>query len=173
MSNEFADNAARNAGSQPVFFTDNVNRKYLMRRINRDYTEIDNTYSHTSPTYWTINKEKRSIYDYLTEYSMDFFRLHSIKLLRLRVGHTTISHDYIFKRNFTRFCNYYANIPLTLSHILWHCPLLSDIRNSALQNSDALGSLSYSNVKSIYKLIKFLKNILATLWNINIGTILQ
>ena len=39
-----------------VSFTNNLNRKDLIRQINRYYTEID---SHTSSTYQTINKEKK------------------------------------------------------------------------------------------------------------------
>ena len=60
VGNKFADNAAKIAGSQPLLFTVNLNRKDIMKQIIRHYTEIDknNAYNHTSSTYRTINKEK-------------------------------------------------------------------------------------------------------------------
>ena len=41
VSNEFVDSAANNAGSQPLYFTDNLSRKDLNRQIYRHCTEID------------------------------------------------------------------------------------------------------------------------------------
>ena len=53
-------------------------------------------------------KKKNPIYDYLKEYSKDFLRFLSIKFLRIMFGHTMISYGFIFKRNFTPFCNCYV-----------------------------------------------------------------
>ena len=72
---EFSDNAAKNAGSRPVFFSENLSRKDLMRQINRRYTKIDISFL----TFRTINKEKNTIYDDLTKYWKDSFRFHHIK----------------------------------------------------------------------------------------------
>ena len=103
--NEFADHSAKNAIRQVLFYTDNLNWIDLARQIDGNYMRIDRVETFNSTSFWykTVNTERISIYDYLGEYTSKFYRLESIKLLRLRIGHTKISHGFLFNANLTLF----------------------------------------------------------------------
>ena len=111
----------------------------------------------TSFWYKAVNTDRISIYDYLDEYTSKFYRLESINLLRLRMGHTKISHGFLFNANFTPFCDYSNTTAPIFNHILCDCPLFTNIRLSIYHNTNPLTSLSNPTTENTAKLIKFLK----------------
>ena len=52
----------------------------------------------------------------------------SIKLARLRLGHTRLTHEYLMKKEPRPTCDYCDEIPLTVKHILAECPRYNEKR---------------------------------------------
>ena len=159
IGNELADNAAKNAAEQPLYLTTNLYRRDLERLIYDHYTASDKEkiFSLTSNWYKMINTDKSSIYDYLREYGNRLCRLDYIKLLRLRLGHTRVTHGVLFDTNTEPFCNCAINLPATPQHFLCSCPQTTKARTSTFHNSNPLHILSHPTTENIILLTKFLK----------------
>lgn len=156
--NEFADYTAKMASKHPLHTTQNINRKDLVRFINKHYIHNDrnNTFNLTSNWYRTINVDQKSIYDILTDKTIDR-RLDYIKYSRLRLGHTRATHGPLFYNTSTPFCDCTLHYPTNPSHVFTDCPKTLTARKTIFQNTDPLYSLSHPSSKNIELVTKFLK----------------
>ena len=55
-------------------------------------------------------------------------RKNEVKLTRLRIGHSRLTHDYYMSRGRPPECNH-CGVPLTVKHILIECQAFLDLRN--------------------------------------------
>nr|CAH7764084.1 unnamed protein product [Callosobruchus chinensis] len=62
------------------------------------------------------------------EFKSQLNRRDTVKLHRLRMGHTILTHSYLLHRSQPPLCPS-CNVALTISHIIGHCPALTNLRH--------------------------------------------
>ena len=93
---------------------------------------------------WNLNTKGRHLYSIkpkVQEWSSSFgsSRKHEVALARLRMGHTYLTHSYLFERDKTRpKCNR-CNGLMTISHLLLHCSKYRLDRFPLIQFASNLG----------------------------------
>jgi len=83
-------------------------------------------------------------------------RLDQIKIIRLRLGHTKLTHEHYFNQNQTSpcpFCQGDNNIP----HLLNSCPSLLPTKLSIFKNTNPINLLNELNPDNLEKILLFLK----------------
>lgn len=156
--NEFADCTAKQAQNSPIFGKSNKNFNDVRKHIKRQI--VDNNYSLWNLTnlwYKTINPNQNNIYDWIPS-SNEFSRRDLTKIIRLRLGHTKITHDYIMNKTDPPICSCNNKSPLNITHIFTDCPLFENDRIKFFGNFNPLSLLSSPNKLSIKQIILFLKN---------------
>ena len=76
-----------------------------------------------------------------------------VVLTRLRIGHTRITHSYLFNREGQPYC-FGCNTPFTVKHILLDCADFAIERRSLFQRNnlkDLFGDVSAENILSFLK----------------------
>ncbi|KAI5746576.1 hypothetical protein M8J77_005081 [Diaphorina citri] len=75
-------------------------------------------------------------------------------LMRLRIGHTKITHSFLFRREDPPVCDK-CNVPLTVEHIVLSCRKMRFRPNSFLNST--LSDVLKDDPDSIATLMRFLK----------------
>ena len=77
----------------------------------------------------------------------------SIKITRLRLGHTKYTHEHLMKKESPSTCN--CGNRLTVTHIFEECPILKQNRDK--YNIIGLDCLKTHDLRKLQEIIKFLK----------------
>ena len=157
--NEFADIQARSAGIFPTIITPNHNQNDISKYIKNYYIKenINNLTENTSSWYKQTNPTSISIEHFLDSTHKHISRLDTIKILRLRLGHSRITHEYLMNPQKSNICIYCNTNTISIKHILIECPYFLNIRNQIFNSIDPLNLLSTPNINNINLLLKFLK----------------
>lgn len=152
--NEFADTAAKLSLRSPVLKTENHNIKDIHKHITTFFKNKDTTYSQTSNWYKTINNNSEST----TIISSNITRLDSIKITRLRLGHTKLTHGCLLKIPVTYPCDCNIIYPTNPSHMLLDCALYHNQRQLILKSQDPIQLLADPSEENISTIINYLKS---------------
>lgn len=158
--NEFADFAAKKALKYPLIYTLNNNSCDIKKHIKIHYNLLlANTITNTSMWYQNINPLKINITQYLTRKNHQLSRMEEIKFIRLRLGHTKLTHAYYINPNISTSCPLCSSQPFNLDHILTSCPSTTQAKLTFFtQNSPmlAISQPTPDNIKSISNFLKHL-----------------
>lgn len=156
--NEFADHAAKHAQLAPLISTENFNftdiNKFIKKKFHIKFQSLWNT---SNSWYRQINLNKSNFKLYAMENHDNINRLDTIKFIRLRLGHSKLTHGHLMTNSLPSICPCNQQINVNLSHILQDCPLTARLKNSIFKNINPLSILSSPSNKSIALIIKFLK----------------
>ena len=89
-------------------------------------------------------------------------RREEIVLARLRIGHTRITHSYLFNHEEGQPYCFGCNTPFTVKHFLLECADFAIERHSHFRSNslkDLFGDVSAENILSFLKNVTFLKNV--------------
>ena len=145
--NEHADRAAKAARNYPVhkFSLHNKNKitKIARSRIHENVLERWNQYNHY---YKQFNPSRKSII-LPTQSSATAIKY----FIRLRLGHTILTHKHYFNKEPPPICKYCNNSQLTVLHLLT-CSSLQTVFSSIFVNTSPIAALSipsYSTIQNI------------------------
>lgn len=155
--NELADQAAKSASSMPLILTPNINTTDIKKHLKADLaTKQKEHIINCSPWYQSINTNTSHPCDYLKQSHPNWTRLDQIKIIRLRLGHTNITHQHYLNPNSIPTCPFCQG-DISLNHIFNSCPSLLQTKQDIFNNTNPLDLLSKPNPDNIQKLILFLK----------------
>lgn len=144
--NTYADDAAKFACNAPIIASPRIEKLDIKRHINlcisKERREPLKTYKHTY--YTDINKEYTP-----PHYPTNVHGFKAIIFSRLRLGHTTETHQYILKKDNHPVCTV-CNTNQTLHHILNECQKHANARKDILNSEnirDILAMPSQSNIE--------------------------
>jgi hypothetical protein len=83
-------------------------------------------------------------------------RREEVVLTRLRIGHTFLTHSYLFSPDKIIPVCEHCDVPLTVKHILSECNKFDSLKRN-LKMANTLPNILQNNSKEIDKLFKFLK----------------
>ncbi|KAI5752553.1 hypothetical protein M8J77_018044 [Diaphorina citri] len=158
--NESADEEAKEAISNNIthheLFYDEI--KVVTKKIF--YEEWNNKWVNMSPNENKLRKIKDSVYPWKS--SCQKSRLDEVCLMRMRLGHSKITHSHLFRREDRPMCQQ-CQVPMTIEHILIACrnmrfrpPSFSSTSISDILKNDE-GTLK--EVLQFLKRNNFLKNL--------------
>ncbi|KAI5756494.1 hypothetical protein M8J77_025486 [Diaphorina citri] len=150
--NDAADREAKSALGSPITH----NRLLLeeIRSLTRKHflQTWNSTWAATNPTHNKLRRIKSSISPWPT--SCQKSRLDEVCLMRLRIGHTKITHSFLFRREDPPVCDK-CNVPLTVEHIVLSCRKMRFRPNSFLNST--LPDVLKDDPDSVATLMRFLK----------------
>lgn len=106
----------------------------------------------------TDNKKLREVQPTIKRKIRPLLRRDAIKLTRLRIGHTRLTHSFLLTGDDMPECNY-CEMPYTVKHILMECDNLELDRMSYYDHSDVTLSTLLSSDEYIPRVLEFLKHI--------------
>lgn len=155
--NEFADMSARNSLLSPLILTENFNIRDINGYIREYYTHDYKTALGTSDWYKEINLQNRTLFDYLRNNIGQIKRSDQIKIIRLRLGHTNLSHCHLMNQQIPNLCNCNIPHPNNLNHLLISCPKFSNQRLSFPNNLNAKKCLANPTIENMLTILHYLK----------------
>jgi len=103
--NELADQAAKSASNMPLILTPNINTTDIKKQLKADHaTKNKGNIINCSPWYQSINTNPSHTCDYLKQSHPNWTRLDQTKIIRLRLGHTNITHQHYLNPNSLPTC---------------------------------------------------------------------
>lgn len=151
--NEFADLATKNALRHPLVYTINLNCGDIKKYVSKYFNSLSNdTFLDISVGYQNINKNKLNISHFLTK-TQRIPRLDEIKFLRLRLGHTKLTHAHYISKSPIPSCPLCNLHPIKLDHVIASCPSITQLR----LNPSPLATLTIPSHENITLLLKTLK----------------
>lgn len=154
--NEEADRQANMAASKEDVDESYVSQNDALIQLKKAFSaKVDEKWSTTSVTN-KLRQAKRTIFENM-DIHRGLDRKDSVILTRLRIGHTRMTHDYVFGRNDQPLCNH-CNAALTVKHILIECHLLKTARNTHKISQD-LQEVLKPDERNWKNLESFLKDI--------------
>lgn len=156
--NELADKLAKDTVRSPSLLFSSYEKNDLKRMIeNRIIMMKTLAWTNYNHPYKSVNStDTKAVYPN----NIEITKLQPF--IRLRIGHTKISHEHLLDRNTPpgcRFCNYSS---VSTAHILNDCPQFSNARRIIFNQhtpSDSLLNIDSTNISKIYNYLK-LSNIL-------------
>jgi len=121
--------------------------KYITKYMKTQYELV---WNNTSPHYKLINQKKQNNIETLEPI---ISRIDIIKFMRLRIGHTKLTHSHLFDKTPHPTCQP-RNHNQSLHHIFLECPLYTEHRQKLLQKT----LKEIVNPKNIVTTIQFLKS---------------
>ena len=76
--------------------------------------------------------------------------------IRLRLGHTSITHQHLFNKEPPPICQFCSTQQLTVHH-LFSCPSLQQLCNSIFNNSQPTHFLKYPSIENVVLINNFIK----------------
>ncbi|XP_044573254.1 uncharacterized protein LOC123257582 [Drosophila ananassae] len=158
IGNEFADNAAKYATTAPLVTTKNLNQtdinKYIKSKLSNNSL---NLLQNTSSWYQTININYTNINDYSKNKEItSLSRRDQTKFIRLRLGHTRLTHQYRMLQSTSNTCQFCNQVAMTLNHILNECVAFNPARNP-FPNGNLHSAISNPTTSNILRILNFLK----------------
>lgn len=158
--NELADHMAKASTLMPLIYTHNYNTKDFNRYFkNQLATKLKNKITSCNEWYRNLNQNLIHINDYLNRISHNnITRLDQIKIIRLRLGHTKITHQHYIDQNISSLCTLCnSNNNINVKHILNFCPSLTAIKREIFEQDNPLDILANPSEENMLKIIRFLK----------------
>jgi len=122
----------------PLFYTPNINLTDINRHLKLEFlTRNKLNIEHCNQWYKNINKDNSSIDNYCRSFHRKSSRLDQIKIIRLRLGHTKLTHDIL--------------------HLLNSCPSLLPTKLSNFKNTNPINLPNELNPDNLEKILLFLK----------------
>ena len=157
QGNEHADKAANAAHLSPVYVTPTLTKQDLLREVNRKVKEHTLNNWHNYQHFYKFNNidKSRPLYPTSTSKQMN------TTLVRLRLGHTTLTHQYLLKKENPPICDA-CQAALDVQHILGigACKALtsnSSVTNTTSSAAEILGNLDPENIRKIHTFTKLHK----------------
>lgn len=155
--NENADAAAKAAIQEPLVTNYISNKKDIKNHIHRFWSGKQkdewNAYTHY---YKTINPDAKA-----TTYPKNCPKNMTKAFIRLRLGHTLLTHGHLITRSSPPVCHHCnSNQILSTHHLIYECNTIKDKIRSLFSNSnlpDLISFPSETNVKKVYSLLSSLK----------------
>ena len=153
VGNETADRTAKNAlnggivGTTMVPFTD-LKAYFKQLFKSRWQVQWDNE----------LNNKLKNVKPVIDPWDSSIrpSRREEVVLTRLRIGHTFLTHSYLFSpEKIIPICEH-CDVPLTVNHILCDCNKFDSFKRN-LKMASTLPNILQNNSKEIDKLFKFLK----------------
>ena len=117
MGNELADTAAKEATEMPGLHTETVPYKDYFQHIKKYRNKKWQEQWNNSTT--KLKRIKPTIKHWISAYNTD--RSIEVKLARLRIGHTRLTHGHYMEKRAAPTCTYCPNKNLTVEHLLTEC----------------------------------------------------
>lgn len=156
--NEYADLAAKNALNAPLTVTPNLLfsdiKRFLKAELSQKDSNIDRNLSHW---YTNISQNYPTVNQYLKINAKSLSRENQTKIIRLRLGHTRLTHKHLMDKNLSNTCNYCNAYPTNVEHILDKCTYF-DVHRESLPcacPSDLLKNPSVDNLKTLINYLKY------------------
>lgn len=157
--NELADQTAKKSFQFPLVYTTNNNSNDIKKHIQNSFILSNgNSFAETSNWYQSTNSQKLSICNFLNNNHLSISRLEETKLIRIRLGHTKITHSHYFTNDTPCNCPLCDSIFFNLNHLLNSCSFTLQIRSRFFPNNSPLSALTNPTADNIKLLIKFLKH---------------
>lgn len=158
--NELADQTAKSATKDPIFMTPNLNINDITQFLKNKFLSNSRRELINKASNWYI---RNSLYDNNSFLKMDhngagLSRRDLVKIVRIRLGHTSLTHRHIFDKTDQPTCQFCPNsIPLNLDHIIFFCPNLNNLRSRLLNVDKIKRNLKNPSVEFMKSLILFLQ----------------
>mgnify|MGYP004573409177 CR=1 FL=1 len=154
-----ADEAAKFATKAPLETVRNYNKSDINKYLKNTFsTKTSNNWNFTSTWYKTINPFKTDGYSYLHYNNSNITRLDEIKFIKIRLGHTKLTHEHLMSGNsitYCIFCN--TGFQATLHHILIECDHFKNTIRYIFKTDNPIDLLKTPSDNVISLFIKFLK----------------
>jgi len=118
-------------------------KETLINKCNTWYKNINTNNTHISTLSNIIQEE--------------ITRVDQIKFIRLRLGHSIITHKHLFDPNTSRNCPLCQSTPVKMEHILDSCPAIAQDKQLLFKNLKATDYLMHPTAENITTIINFLK----------------
>jgi ribonuclease HI len=153
--NEKADTAAKAASQHSrtiPYITLTDMKKHLTLTCKQLWQTEYNHNNETSPN--KLHNVKSTVEPWPTNPTLTPIQTRT--LTRLRIGHTKLTHEYLYhKSHITPICQHCNTHQTTVTHILLHCPKLNKIRTD-LALSPSLKTLLNNDLPNQQKLLRYL-----------------
>lgn len=154
LGNEHADKAANDAHFSPVKLVKLLSKRDVLREVQNKIKEQKLTdWSNYSNSYKFINITKsKPIYPNTTSKQMNTV------FVRLRLGHTTLTHQHLLKKESPPTCPH-CQSRIDINHILGKdmCKSLTSntsVNNTSSSTTEILNNFDPENIKQVYNFIK-------------------
>ncbi|XP_036320839.1 uncharacterized protein LOC118735286 [Rhagoletis pomonella] len=151
--NTYADEAAKFARNAPIIRTPKIEKLDIKRHIKtliiHETRQLRSSHKHYH--YTNINKDGTP-----PQYPTNIHGFKTRIFSRLRLGHTTQTHEYILKKENQPIC-ITCNTLQTLDHILNNCQKFYNTKKAIFNTeniNDVLATPSFANIEKIGKFIK-------------------
>lgn len=104
----------------------------------------------------TINNKLRLIKQTTKPWTSPVNRQQQVLITRLRIGHTRITHAYLFRREDPPICNT-CHTRITVDHLLRNCTVFEQTRGTVEITSNNLTEILNNDSDNITKVLKYLK----------------
>jgi hypothetical protein len=118
-----------------------------MREWQKQWTEIEDN---------KLKQVKEEVEEWDTSHSSD--RRREVKLARLRIGHTNITHSYLITKDDPPTCEQCYE-PLTVKHIIVECPGYTNLRRRHLKGNATMLKALRNDENTINGLFRYLEEI--------------
>lgn len=159
VGNEIADKTAKTALNAPLITTPNFSQENINYYVKQSFKSLKSNYwNSTSEWYRKVNTNKSTVNEILIHTkNNNISRRDQIKLIRLRLGHTQISHRHLFDKNLTKQCPLCNYAQISLDHLFTNCSHINKFKN-LLPNNDFFNIInSIVSDKNLHLLLEFLK----------------
>ena len=131
LGNEAADRAANEAQNLPGFYSTRIPhtdyhlpiRRIIMKKWQHMWDHIDDN----ARTENKLKKSKPRVIPWKSIPGSN--RKHEVKIARLRIGHTRLTHGHYMSRGRPPECTYCGTTPLTTDHFLMNCQTTRPLRD--------------------------------------------
>ena len=143
----------------PLIYSPNISISDINKYLRQQLTiKQENSITLCNRWYQTINTNTTHIANYLNTSQNQIKRLDQIKIVRLRLGHTNLTHQHYFDSSASPVCPLCStNAATNLDHIFNSCPALTHIKLNMFANTDPLNCLTNPHPENINKIINFIK----------------
>jgi len=167
--NELADQQAKEAPRFALTYTQNANLTDINRTLKTNLSSMQTArIRQTSDWYQSLNHNTCTPGQFIKFIDHNnISRQNQIKIIRLRLGHTKISHEHLFDPAKVTYCSHCQNsTKMTVQHILVDCssPLLVNLRAKFFSSPNPQHLLNNPSNTNLTYLTNFLKE--AKLYNL-------
>lgn len=158
--NETADKAAKNALDQPIVTTPNYNYNDIKKFIQSEALKKQLLRLKDKPNFYINNNTSDSNYMSYLKSNNAYQTPKNIiaKIIRLRIGHTKITHKHLLNPTESKLCHFCDNRDtISVEHLLLHCCSFTKVRKEIFRNSNPIESLFNPNLENTEKIVKYLK----------------
>lgn len=147
--NEIVDSLAKTATKKPCYpavpttdDTISTIRRYIKNRWQSEWINVSNN---------KLREIKETTAEWMSSHNR--IRKESVLLTRLRIGHTRITHEHLFRNEPPSTCSE-CNQPVTVKHLLSDCIKFKDLRDRYQIDFRSIMDTNYSELPNLFKFLK-------------------